>query len=29
MLTQSAVDLNELDDDFWDAFDGLDRKALL
>ncbi|WP_422411654.1 MULTISPECIES: DUF3375 domain-containing protein [unclassified Endozoicomonas] len=29
LLTHGAVDLNELDDDFWDAFDGLDREALL
>ena len=29
ILTSQPIDLNELDDDFWDAFDGLDREALL
>lgn len=29
ILTQGTVNLDELDDDFWDAFDGLDRAALI
>ncbi len=29
ILSQNTVDLEELDDDFWDAFDGLDREKLV
>ncbi|KEI72994.1 DUF3375 domain-containing protein [Endozoicomonas elysicola] len=29
VLSQESVDLDELDDDFWNAFDGLDRETLI